>query len=466
MSIMLKIQKFTGIESAIIANPFIMVYYFRIMQQRLSKESVATLECNVSDVSLNMWVSFAEIYNEAIYDLLKPELPKGQSRPRLRLICSNGEAYIKDLTWTYVSSGLEAYEVLRYGLHNLKYAATAVNENSSRSHSIFTLKLVQSCSKEVKVSTFHFCDLAGSERLKQTNNVGQRLKESNNINKSLSVLGRCIHDIRQSQKTKEQKLIPFRESKLTLLFQKALQGYEYISMIVTINPSRKMFDESQHTLNFSACAKDIIVERQKPIKYEMRDRILKLENTIDFSANNSQDFEIEELLIENDKLRDALSSQKVEHEEHVEYVKATYKELLQTNIKFWEGKYNETLERLQEQLKKNDNTVIVIDSSDEEDNVCGVMSVKTINEINELRNEVTEMKHKILTLEKDLEKATNERDDLIIQLDTAENEIQILTREFLKVQEKKDELNDYIQAQITHDHINIGEEDDNYDFFL
>lgn len=75
------------------------------------------------------------------------------------------------------------------------------------------------------------------------------------------VLSRCIKAVRESQRLKDTRLIPFRESKLTQLFKRALSGQEDISMIVNINPTRDMFDESYHVLNFSAIAREIVIDR-------------------------------------------------------------------------------------------------------------------------------------------------------------------------------------------------------------
>lgn len=165
------------------------------MQQRLSSEVVAEID-DLANLSVSLWISFAEIYNESIFDLLKTPLPRGKERPRLRLGNSSDGCFIKDLTSIHVSSAVEAYQILQCGLHNLKYAATLVNPHSSRSHCIFTMKLIQVSEAEggAYISTFNFCDLAGSERVKKTMNIGIRLKESNNINTSLLVLGKkSIH---------------------------------------------------------------------------------------------------------------------------------------------------------------------------------------------------------------------------------------------------------------------------------
>ncbi|XP_018325823.1 kinesin-like protein subito [Agrilus planipennis] len=236
---------------------------YRSMQKRLSNEPGAVLD-EADDVNLGVWVTFAEIYNESIYDLLVPQPPRGKSRQKLCLGAIRGNNYIKNLKAVNVMSGLEAYMVLQYGQQNLQYAETQLNSHSSRSHCIFTIKLVQNSKKDngTSMSQFHFCDLAGSERVKKTLNIGDRLKESNNINNSLLVLGKCISTVRDIQKNNSDgKIVPFRESKLTRLFQKALSGHEPIAMIVNLNPSRIMFDESLHVLNFSAIAKDIIVEK-------------------------------------------------------------------------------------------------------------------------------------------------------------------------------------------------------------
>ncbi|CAH0561252.1 unnamed protein product [Brassicogethes aeneus] len=234
------------------------------MQRRLSIEPAA--EVREQGVFFGMWVSFAEIYNEQIYDLLVPPPTRGRQRNRLKLGNDNGTAHIKNLTSIYVNSGMEAYQILQYGIKNLNHAATSLNPNSSRSHSIFTIKLSKSIGEgKAQVSHFNFCDLAGTERQKKTQNVGDRLKESKNINGSLLVLGKCIDSIRNSQ-SGAKAVVPYRESKLTQLFQRALSGKEDICMIVNVNPCREMFQETQQVLNFSAIAKNIIIDEQPAVK--------------------------------------------------------------------------------------------------------------------------------------------------------------------------------------------------------
>lgn len=264
------------------------------------RDSSGFLEENYSDLSVYIWVSFAEIYNEYVYDLLQPTPRRGQLRPKLPLgQNANGAPYIKNLTNINVASGQEAYAILQYGMHNLNYAATAVNKHSSRSHCIFTIKLVQASLKrsEYQISHFNFCDLAGSERVKNSCSTGDRLKESTNINTSLHVLGRCIKSLRAAQKkTNDGKLIPFRDSKLTRLFQRALTGYESVSMIVNLWPSKDMFDENQHVLNFSAITKDIMVMPVQKSKMMIKNRFTEFVETNELSEDyDSDDTELNEI---------------------------------------------------------------------------------------------------------------------------------------------------------------------------
>lgn len=99
--------------------------------------------------------------------------------------------------------------------------------------------------------------------------MGDRLKEAQNINTSLLVLGRCLKTIYESQnstKIKSESIGPFRESKLTKLFQRALSGKEQIALIVNVNPLPNLYDETQNVLNFSAIAKKIEIDRYEPVK--------------------------------------------------------------------------------------------------------------------------------------------------------------------------------------------------------
>ncbi|XP_007420396.1 kinesin-like protein KIF20A [Python bivittatus] len=216
------------------------------------------------DVRFSIWVSFFEIYNELIYDLLETPAPaSNRKRPTLRL-CEDqtGNPYVKDLNWVNVQNAEEAWKLLKLGQRNQSFASTHMNENSSRSHSIFSIRILhlqESSSKMVpKISELSLCDLAGSERCKEQR-AGDRMKEANNINTSLHTLGRCLTILRQNQQTKsKQNVVPFRDSKLTRVFQGFFTGRGQSCMIVNINPCASSYDETLHVVKFSAIASQLI----------------------------------------------------------------------------------------------------------------------------------------------------------------------------------------------------------------
>ena len=239
-----------------------------------SRDKDATkLDIRHSNILYSVWISFAEIYNENIHDLFRKVPMNKKKRPTMKL-CEDrsGNTYVKGLREVRVNSADEAYQALMIGRENLHFAATKLNQQSSRSHCIFTIKLVKVADPSLphlaRVSMLSFCDLAGSERISKTHNVGERLKEAGNINTSLLVLGRCIKSIRHNQglKEKEKKadqVVPFRESKLTRLFKSFFTGLGRSSLIVCISQAQYLFDESVHVCKFASIASKVTVETVK-----------------------------------------------------------------------------------------------------------------------------------------------------------------------------------------------------------
>ncbi|CAH1119553.1 unnamed protein product [Phaedon cochleariae] len=475
---LLRIEKYnkSAVLNATLIDKTVHVKTYRQMQERLSSEPVAEI-VDIPNVSVSIWVSFAEIYNENIHDLLVSH-PKGKQRPKLALGNSNDQIYIKNLTSVNVSNGLEAYQIQQFGIHNLRYASTAINSHSSRSHSIFTIQLVQTSdiSDDVHISSFHFCDLAGSERMKKTMNMGDRLKESNNINTSLLVLGRCIENIKCLQQLKDKRLIPFRESKLTQLFKRALLGYENIEMIVNINPSRDMFDETHHALNFSAIAKEIIVEEQPK-------KTLKRKNRFSERMEHKEEVdnkETEKLKYMVCELYNEIEQMKHDHEKEIEdektYVSNLYKKYYEDKLKRLEAEKAAEIEMLHEKYqleleKYTDDSVINISSSSNECNSpCtdhkaerkSSMKIQ-IDKLKEddllMKNELEEMKKKVKKfslenvklqeecamwrqeyMEKDalLKDAQSLHADLQEELGDLKKELKALRAQYISIVEEKD----------------------------
>ncbi|XP_030797207.1 kinesin-like protein KIF20B isoform X2 [Rhinopithecus roxellana] len=217
-----------------------------------------------NNIKFSVWVSFFEIYNEYIYDLFVPVSSKFQKRKMLRLSQDvKGYSFIKDLQWIQVSDSKEAYRLLKLGIKHQSVAFTKLNNASSRSHSIFTIKILQiedsEMSRVIRVSELSLCDLAGSERTMKTQNEGERLRETGNINTSLLTLGKCINVLKNSEKSKFQQHVPFRESKLTHYFQSFFNGKGKICMIVNISQCYVAYDETLNVLKFSAIAQKVCV---------------------------------------------------------------------------------------------------------------------------------------------------------------------------------------------------------------
>ncbi|XP_071410603.1 kinesin-like protein KIF20A isoform X2 [Pithys albifrons albifrons] len=213
----------------------------------------------------SVWISFCEIYNEYVYDLLNVLSTSKTQRRRVLRICEDqeGNSYIKDLKWINVQSTEEACKLLKIGNKNRSFACTRMNEQSSRSHSIFSIRLLRLTDEHqprvLGVSEMSFCDLAGSERCNKTHVFGDRLKEAGNINNSLHILGKCIAALKQNQNPKmKPSYIPFRESKLTRLFQPFFCGKGKACMIVNINQHASTYDETLHVMKFSAIARQVI----------------------------------------------------------------------------------------------------------------------------------------------------------------------------------------------------------------
>ncbi|XP_071479037.1 uncharacterized protein [Diadema antillarum] len=271
---------------------------FEEINMRIPDDTTVNVDAQ-GPIKFSIWVSFAEIYNEYTYDLLEP-LPKEKKVRRQALKLAedkHGSIYIKGLKEIQVSNADEAYRILKIGQRNLSIAATKLNHCSSRSHCIFSIKILRVVDVNdphvARISQLSFCDLAGSERYTRTQNTGDRLKEAGNINTSLLTLGKCIHTLRYNQNhpKSQPKIIPFRESKLTRLFQSFFLGKGKASMIVNVNQCASGFDETMHVLKFSAIAKQVTTvtskldnkwkEQPKKMGRSMRNLSLALNQALD-----------------------------------------------------------------------------------------------------------------------------------------------------------------------------------------
>ncbi|NXB87565.1 CTK2 protein, partial [Vidua chalybeata] len=166
--------------------------------------------------------SFLEIYNEGLRDLLLAKGQRGSELEIRRLAPDSDELHVPNLTWVPVESEEQVLELLLRAASQRSVARTGLNERSSRSHSVFQLRIQGlHAARDLRcTSSLTLVDLAGSERLEKSGSVGSRLRETQSINSSLSALGLVI-----SALCNKEPHIPYRNSKLTFLLQNCLGGH-------------------------------------------------------------------------------------------------------------------------------------------------------------------------------------------------------------------------------------------------
>ncbi|KAL9648157.1 hypothetical protein ABK040_007521 [Willaertia magna] len=210
------------------------------------------VEKSETDIEFTIQISYIEIYLEKIRDLLDPT----QVNLKIKEDRDSGKGiYVQGATEEYVTSAEEVFTLMRQGARNRVVSATRMNEESSRSHSIFIITLNQKhlVNLESKSGKLFLVDLAGSEKVKKTGASGQTLEEAKNINKSLSCLGMVINALTDGV----SKYIPYRDSKLTRLLQDSLGGNSRTTLIINCSSAGYNEDETLSTLRFGMRAKSI-----------------------------------------------------------------------------------------------------------------------------------------------------------------------------------------------------------------
>ena len=204
-------------------------------------------------------VSFLEIYNEQINDLLNI----GNTNLQIRWDQKQG-FFVEGLLVIECKKPEDIVEVILQGTKNRKKGSHELNKDSSRSHTILTVYVISEFQSQgqnfKKYGKISFVDLAGSERLKETHSSGGMIKETGNINKSLFVLGKVISSL-TDKKTNNQH-IPYRDSKLTMLLMDSIGGASKTLMIACVSPSATYSDETMSTLNYASRTMNI---KNKPL---------------------------------------------------------------------------------------------------------------------------------------------------------------------------------------------------------
>ncbi|XP_012314988.2 kinesin-like protein KIF14 [Aotus nancymaae] len=218
------------------------------------------------EVSYHIEMSFFEVYNEKIHDLLVCKGENGQRKQPLRVREHPVYGpYVEALSMNVVSSYADIQSWLELGNKQRATAATGMNDKSSRSHSVFTLVMTQTKTEFVEgeehdhriMSRINLIDLAGSERCSAAHTNGDRLKEGVSINKSLLTLGKVISALSE-QANQKRVFIPYRESVLTWLLKESLGGNSKTAMIATISPAASNIEETLSTLRYANQARLIV----------------------------------------------------------------------------------------------------------------------------------------------------------------------------------------------------------------
>ncbi|XP_053690029.1 kinesin-like protein KIF13B [Sabethes cyaneus] len=231
---------------------------------RLCDELFASIAAKQTDeLSYKVEVSYMEIYNEKVHDLLDPKTSKQSLKVREHNVLG---PYVDGLSQLAVTSFLDIDNLMAEGNKSRTVAATNMNSESSRSHAVFTVVLTQTLIDTLsgvtgeKVSRVSLVDLAGSERAVKTGAVGERLKEGSNINKSLTTLGLVISKLadQTSGSKNRDKFVPYRDSVLTWLLKDNLGGNSKTVMLATLSPAADNYEETLSTLRYADRAKRIV----------------------------------------------------------------------------------------------------------------------------------------------------------------------------------------------------------------
>ncbi|CAA3002993.1 kinesin KIN-5B [Olea europaea subsp. europaea] len=217
---------------------------------------------DAQDADYNMKVTFLELYNEEITDLLGPEdnsksTEDRQKKPISLMEDGKGCVVVRGLEEEAVYSANDIYNLLERGAARRRTADTLLNKRSSRSHSVFTITVhikEKGVGDEdlIKCGKLNLVDLAGSENISRSGARELRAREAGEINKSLLTLGRVINTL-----VEHSLHIPYRDSKLTRLLRDSLGGKTKTCIIATISPSVQSLEETLSTLDYACRAKNI-----------------------------------------------------------------------------------------------------------------------------------------------------------------------------------------------------------------
>ena len=420
------------------------------------------------DTTFMVRVSYLQIYNEIISDLLRVERTSLQIREDKKK-----GVFVEGLSEWAVRSPNEVYSLMQKGAQCRATATTKMNDLSSRSHAVFIIIVEQmslinkadhyneDAPKQIKVGKLNLVDLAGSERVRVTQATGQRLEESKKINQSLSALGNVIAALTDQ---KARSHIPYRDSKLTRILEDSLGGNCKTTMMAMVSPSSDAFGESQSTLKFATRAKKIknearinedIDQRALLRKYETELKRLKQElekKTTQWSSQEHiKQLEIEKRRAEEEK-NDAITALAVRSREFLKE---------QEERKQLEQKINAMNSQMLIGGKKIEDTPQFRTALEERQRIIRKEYDEKMQEIEKERIQIEEDKQQVdrykqlLLKQRDimiaLTSRLNERDETIIQLQEELEAYDRINRDTEQCMELKNYRIEQLQAYIKNE---------------
>ena len=421
---------------------------------RVVEEIFKRVEKSDNSIDFQFKLSVMEIYKEVMYDLFT----HGNN---LKIIENKEKGvYIENLSEVYLSSVEEFFNYVDLSQKNRKVAETKLNHNSSRSHCIMILEVIQNYKKEkiIKKGILNLVDLAGSEKVSKTGAVGETLEEAKKINLSLSTLGNVIHALTQGMGH-----IPFRDSKLTRILKESLGGNYKTYLIVTCSPHSYNLDEIISSLLFAKRVKCIKNKYKINIKYSYDE----LQNLVD-KLNDK-------LLLANEKIRKLVNGEKININEEenknnikgkdTNYYLCNNCDLLSKEKKILENKIQILMESIQEKdneiSKLKEEIEHLNNNKPNKDNKINSNRHNNLNVIQEVNNSIKGEENKtdeLLELYKKIKDKLSKIEEENERIKIIQNE----EEEIRKINLKKESFNKIIQEFVRNkDKIKCFEKIDN-----
>lgn len=431
-------------------DPGLMENIFQDLFQQINNKSESSSDDNQKDQEHMIFLSYIEIYNERIYDLLDapPEnsnntrstnqrIPLKLKFDKCKKPCVDGlkEIPIRDIS--------HAREVLNSGNAARQSASTAVNHVSSRSHALLTIKLVsmpkgltkkkliKNPEKYLQLRKLTVVDMAGNERSKRTLVSGARLKETSNINKSLMIFRNCIEALKshqQSTRLSQPLVVPFRESKLTTLLKEFLVGNGKTTMIVCASPCGCDYDETINSLKFSSIAKEV--------------RTIQLPPPSTPKQVKSQQTKSKQPSTSSKQLTQTPSSEVIQLRKQLQQLQSHCVTLECKLRKELSEEYSNVLIKMQEEIEEeNKSTIREIEEQSKEDYLSELEVISEMNEIYQNQvQQILEHPNAFKSLKDDDEDITDHDDQIKKLTNDYENKIKNLENENFHLLQKYEEI--------------------------